>query len=127
MPPDFLELDEVLYIHADQIERYGGDAAIRDVALLDSALAMPRATFDGAFVHRDLYEMGAAYLYHVIQNHPFVDGNKRTGTAAALVFLALNGVTIVADEDVLVALVLDVAQGRADKPRVAEFFRTNSG
>lgn len=126
MQPDFLELAEVLYIHADQIERYGGDASIRDAGLLESAVAMPRATFGGEFLHRDLYEMGAAYLYHIVQNHPFVDGNKRTGTASALVFFEMNGVAIDADEDELVALVLDVAQGLADKARIAEFLRANS-
>ncbi len=126
MQPDFLELAEVLYIHADQIERYGGDASIREAGLLESALAMPRATFGGEFLHRDLFEMAAAYLFHIVQNHPFVDGNKRTGTATALVFLEMNGVALEADEDTLVALVLDVAQGRADKARVAEFFRTHS-
>lgn len=126
MEPEFLELTEVLYIHADQIERYGGDASIRDAGLLESAVAMPRATFGGEFLHRDLFEMAAAYLFHIVQNHPFVDGNKRTGTATALVFLEMNGVAIDADEDELVALVLDVAQSRADKPRVAEFFRANS-
>lgn len=126
MEPEFLELTEVLTIHADQIERYGGDASIRDAGLLESAVAMPRATFGGEFLHRDLFEMAAAYLFHIVQNHPFVDGNKRTGTATALVFLEMNGVAIDADEDELVALVLDVAQSRADKPRVAEFFRANS-
>ncbi len=126
MQPDFLELVEVLTIHADQIERYGGDASLRDAGLLESAVAMPRAMFGGEFLHGDLYEMGAAYLYHIVQNHPFVDGNKRTGTAAALVFLELNGVAINADEDALVALVLDVAQGRADKARITEFLRTHS-
>ncbi|MBK8915028.1 MAG: type II toxin-antitoxin system death-on-curing family toxin [Phycisphaerales bacterium] len=125
MEPEFLELAEVLTIHADQIERYGGDASIRDAGLLGSALAMPRATFGGEFLHRDLFEMAAAYLYHIVQNHPFVDGNKRTGTASALVFLDMNGVTIDVDEDALVDLVLEVAQGRADKGRIAEFFRAN--
>jgi death-on-curing protein len=126
MQPEFLELTEVLYIHADQIERYGGDASIRDAGLLESAVAMPRAAFGGEFLNRDLFEMAAAYLFHIVQNHPFVDGNKRTGTATALVFLEMNGVAIDADEDELVALVLDVAQSRADKARIAEFFRANS-
>ncbi|MFO0836986.1 MAG: type II toxin-antitoxin system death-on-curing family toxin [Phycisphaerae bacterium] len=125
MTPEFLELADVLYIHNDQIKRYGGDATLRDAGLLDSAVAMPRATFEGRFLHRDLFEMAAAYLFHIVQNHPFVDGNKRTGTAAALVFLEMNGITIEADEDALVELVLKVAQGRADKPRIAEFFRAN--
>lgn len=125
MQPDFLELAEVLYIHADQIERYGGEASIRDAGLLEAALAMPRAMFEGEFLHRDLYAMAAAYLFHIVQNHPFVDGNKRTGAATALVFLEMNGVDVEADEDALVALVLDVAQGRADKARIAAFFRAN--
>jgi death-on-curing protein len=127
MQPDFLELAEVLYIHADQIDRYGGDPSIRDAGLLESAVAMPRATFGGEFLHRDLFEMAAAYLFHIVQNHPFVDGNKRTGTASALVFLDMNGISMDANEDALVALVLDVAQGRGDKARIAEFFRVHSG
>ncbi|TWT41829.1 hypothetical protein RAS1_29520 [Phycisphaerae bacterium RAS1] len=67
--PSFLELAEVLYIHADQIERYGGIASIRDAGLLESALAMPRAGFGGAWLHHDLFEMAAAYLFHIVQNH----------------------------------------------------------
>ena len=137
MRPGFIELTEALFIHADQIERYGGDASIRDIGLLESALAMPRAAFDGEFLHRDLFEMAAAYLYHIasrtsstrssVQNHPFVDGNKRTGAATALVFLEMNHVVVEADEDDLVELVLDVAKGRSDKERISEFFRANSG
>ena len=125
MTPDFLELAEVLTIHLDQIERYGGEPALRDLGLLESAVAMPRASFGGAYLHPDLFEMAAAYLFHIVQNHPFVDGNKRTGTAAALVFLEFNDISVAADEDALVTLVLDVAQGRADKPRIAQFFRDN--
>lgn len=123
MTPDFLELTEILYIHADQMQRYGGDASIRDAGLLESAAAMPRASFGGEFVHRDVFEMAAAYLFHIVQNHPFVDGNKRTEAVAALVFLDMNDVRIEADEDALADLVLEVAQGREDKARVAEFFR----
>ena len=78
MSPDFLTLDEVLEIHRDQIERYGGAAGIRDLGLLQSALAQPSATFGGQYLHADLHEMAAAYLYHLVQNHPFLDGNKST-------------------------------------------------
>ncbi|MGE0481266.1 MAG: type II toxin-antitoxin system death-on-curing family toxin [Phycisphaerae bacterium] len=126
MAPDFLQLADVLLIHADQIDRYGGESAVREVGLLESAIAQPRATIEGAFLHRDVFEMAAAYLFHLVQNHPFVDGNKRTGAATALVFLELNGVAIEADEDDFAALVLDVAQGRADKARIAEYFRAAS-
>jgi len=95
--PIFLSLGEVLEIHRDQIDRYGGHPGIRDIGLLQSALAMPAAGFGGRFLHTDLFEMAAAYLFHITQNHPFVDGNKRTGAVASLVFLSLNGVEIKAD------------------------------
>jgi death-on-curing protein len=121
--PIFLTLAEILEIHRDQVNRYGGDPGIRDLGLLQSAVAMPAAGFGGRFVHGDLYEMAAAYLFHIVQNHPFVDGNKRTGVVAALVFLALNGVAIEAEEDVFERVVWAVARGEADKATVAEFFR----
>ncbi len=92
--PLFLTLAEVIEIHADQIRRYGGRAGLRDLALLESALAQPEASFAGEWLHGDLYAMAAAYAYHLCQNHPFIDGNKRTGLAAALVFLELNGITV---------------------------------
>jgi death-on-curing protein len=119
--PLFLTLDEVLALHADQVRRYGGEAGLRDAGLLSSALAVPRATFDGTFLHGTLYEMAAAYLFHVCQNHPFLDGNKRTALAAALAFLWLNDIEIVADPDELTELVLEVARGRAAKSEVAVF------
>jgi death-on-curing protein len=124
--PIFLSLGEVLEIHRDQIERYGGDPGIRDLGLLQSALAMPAAGFGGRYLHTDLFEMAAAYLFHITQNHPFLDGNKRTGAVASLVFLALNGVDVGADEEEFEKTVLRVAEGKIDKAAVAEFFRKNS-
>jgi death-on-curing protein len=126
MSPVFLNLSEVLRIHRDQIERYGGEPGIRDLGLLQSALAMPAAGFGGRFLHNDLFEMAAAYLFHITQNHPFVDGNKRTGAACALVFLELNDIEVEASEDALVDIVLAVAEGKADKASVAEFFRKHA-
>ena len=82
MEPDFLTLDEVLRIHLDQIERYGGQSGLRDLGLLESAVNMPRASFAGRHAHTDLFEQAAAYLFHIVSNHPFIDGNKRTGSAA---------------------------------------------
>jgi death-on-curing protein len=123
MPIEFLYLDDLAAIHRDQIERYGGEMGIRDVGLLESAVAQPRATFGGEFLHRDIFEMAAAYLFHVVKNHPFLDGNKRAGAVAAIVFLALNDVVLEGDEAGLEAITLAVACGRADKKQVAEFFR----
>ncbi len=86
MSPDFLTLEEVIEIHDDQIARYGGARGIRDLGLLESALAQPQTMFGGAFLHTDLFDMAAAYFFHIIQNHPLMDGNKRVGAVTALVF-----------------------------------------
>ena len=124
--PIFLSLGEILEIHRDQIERYGGDPDIRDLGLLQSAMAMPPVGFAGRYLHTDLFEMAAAYLFHIKRNHPFVDGNKRTGAVSSLVFLSLNGIDIEADEEEFEITVLGVAEGKIDKSAVAEFFRKNS-
>jgi death-on-curing protein len=119
--PAFLTLDEVLALHADQIERYGGDPGVRDLGLLESALAAPRATFAGGLLHPTVPEMAAAYLFHLVRNHPFLDGNERAGLAAAIAFLGLNDLWLEADEDELVALVVGVAEGSVGKAEVAVF------
>lgn len=126
MEPTFLTLDEVLAIHRDQNERYGGSDGVRDWGLLQSAIAMPAATFGGQFLHGDVCEMAAAYLFHLVQNHPFFDGNKRVGAVAAYVFLALNDTRLTADNDAYADLVLTVACGETPKSAVAEFFRANT-
>jgi death on curing protein len=126
MSPTFLTLDEVLEIHQDQIARYGGSAGIRDLGLLQSALAQPQATFAGQFLHADLFEMAAAYLFHVTQNHPFIDGNKRVGAVAAIVFLLFNDQDIAATNAELETLVLSVAQGQTSKPQIAQFMRDHA-
>jgi death-on-curing protein len=124
--PEFLTLDEVLGIHADQIRRYGGTAGLRDLELLQSAIAMPQTTFDDEFLHGTLFEMAAAYLFHLARNHPFVDGNKRTALMCALVFLGLNGYRLDADPDAVYPLVDGVASGDVDKAEVAVFLREHT-
>ncbi len=123
MAPRFLEFDEILEIHRDQIELYRGTPGIRDAALLRSVLAMPSAGMAGEYFHSDLIEMGAAYVFHIVKNHPFVDGNKRVGAVAALVFLELNGVEIQIPEVGLFDLIMGVSRGEASKSGVAEFLR----
>ena len=123
MDLNFLTLAEVLEIHRDQLENYGGNPGIRDMGLLESALAMPKAGFGSQFLHTNLYEMAAAYLFHIVQNHPFFDGNKRTGAVAAYVFLALNDQEVNADESEFEKIVMDVAEGKIDKGTLAAFFR----
>ena len=119
----FLTLTEILEIHRDQISRYGGATGIRDIELLKSALGIPMATYSGEFLHTDVYEMAAAYLFHPVKNHPFLDGNKRVGAAAALGFLLLNGHDFDAPEDDFAEVVLSVARGEIDKAEVAVFIR----
>lgn len=116
-----MTLDEVLALHADQIERYGGRPGIRDVGLLQSALSVPSVTFEGRFLHGSLHEMAAAYLFHLARDHPFIDGNKRTGLAALLAFLGLNSHRLDADPEELEKLVRSVATGKSFKAEVAVF------
>ena len=122
--PLFLDLDHVIRLHRSLIEEYGGLEGVRDVGLLLSAIAMPQAAYGGEYLHSDIFEMAAAYLYHIVQNHSFLDGNKRTGAAAAIVFLAMNDIQIDNDEEGLVELTLSVATGQAGKTEIAEFFRS---
>ena len=126
MNPRFLELDEILEIHRDQVERYGGVPGIRDFALLRSAVAMPTAGVAGKYLHADLIEMAAAYLFHLVMDHPFIDGNKRVGAVAALIFLELNRIDVRISEKDLFAIVSAVAKGETAKSGVAEFFRAHS-
>lgn len=126
MDPKFLTLDDVLEVHRDQIERYGGTLGVRDNGLLESALAAPQSGFGGHYLHADLFEMASAYLFHLVQNHPFLDGNKRVGVAAALTFLVMNGIETKIPNQALVQMVLSVAQGRMEKTAIADFFRQNA-
>jgi len=117
----FLGLDEVLAIHRDQVERYGGKEGVRDLGLLESAVAAPEATFDGEYLHGTLPEMAAAYLYHLAQNHPFLDGKKRVAAASMFLFLYVNDLELECTEDELVELTLGVASSKVTKAEVAVF------
>jgi death on curing protein len=120
----FLSLDDILESHQNQIDTYGGGQGIRDIGLLESAIAQPEACFGGQFLHADVFEMAAAYLYHLVMNHPFVDGNKRVGLEAALIFLEVNDQSLNASDEELIDLVLKTTMGHVGKPEIAEFFRT---
>lgn len=123
---EFLTQEQALFIHAEQIAAFGGSPGVRDLALLDSALAQPQATFFGKFLHADLHEMAAAYLFHIAKNHPFVDGNKRVAAEAALVFLQMNGLADTASDELIANLTLAVAAGQLNKSDVALFFREHT-
>lgn len=115
--------EDIVAIHADQFGEFGGAQGVRDPGLLSSAVAQPCATFGGAFLHADLYDMAAAYLYHLAKNHAFLDGNKRTALIAALVFLDLNGVDVGSETPGLFDLVVGVASGQVTKVDAAHELR----
>ena len=112
-----------MLILQDQIRRYGGAYGVRDPGLLSSAMAMPIATFEGKYLHKDVFEQAAAYAFHLCQNHPFLDGNKRTALASALVFLSLNGIELEDPKEELYDLMMSVSGQGTAKTEVAATLR----
>lgn len=121
-PVMFLSVDAVIRIHMRTIEEFGGDPGLRDRGLLESAVAMPQATFAGDDLHVSTAAKAAAYHFHLCSNHPFVDGNKRVAVAASEVFLLINGFELSASDDELEELTIGVAMGSLSKNQVVEFF-----
>src|SRR5262245_3340492 len=108
-------MEIVREIHAEAIARFGGSDGVRDVALLESAVAAPQASFGGKSPYKDLAEIAAAYLYYLCRNHPFVDGNKRAALGACIVFLRLNGIEPRADGPEWEELTMAVASSAVDR------------
>jgi len=119
MEPLFLTLAEVLDIHNDQIRRYGGKDGARDLGLLESAISIPQTGFGGRLLHSSLFEMASAYAYHISENQPFVDGNKRTALASALIFLEMNGVFICDPKGQLYDAMIKVSTHKLGKKALA--------
>ena len=121
--PHFLTVDEVLSLHADQLRLFGGAGGIRDRHALESAVGQPQATFDGSYLHGDIFLMAAAYAFHIAENQPFVDGNKRTALNAALVFLDVNG-WVVSDPGMqLYDAMIGLSTRSMDKASLAKLLR----
>jgi death-on-curing protein len=123
---EYLDVLDVIGMHGELVERFGGGPGLRDPGLLSSAVDSVRATFDGRPLITDVFEAAAAYLFQIVLNHPFVDGNKRAGAAAAILFLELNGWLLKADELEYAGTVLAVARGELKRAGVAGFLRKNS-
>jgi death-on-curing protein len=123
--PLFLNKAEVLAYHAQQIQLYGGDTELRDAGLLDSALAQPQNTYLYDAM-ADIYDIAAAYAFHIAKNHPFADGNKRTALQAALGFLALNHAELAVASDELYAAMIRLTTSQGGKPEFAAFLRRHS-
>lgn len=118
-------LSAVFAIHEEVLSAHGGSDGLRDQGLLESAIAATQATMFGKPVFSDGIEIAAAYLFYLCQNHPFIDGNKRTALATCLVFLSQNGLlqSTKLDVDLWEALALDVAASRLDRDQTTERLR----
>jgi death on curing protein len=121
--PNYLSLQDVLRLHDRQVERFGGSTGVRDMGLLESALAQPEATFMGELLHPTFPAQAAAYLYHIAKNHPFVDGNKRTAFAVMDAFIRGNGYRLALTPDQAYELVLQVAQSDISKEELTEILK----
>lgn len=122
----FLDKKTILAFHRDQVKIYGGKDGIRDEGLLESALAQPQASFGGEYVHSTVFEMAAAYGFHICKNHPFFDGNKRTALVAIYTFLYVNGYRLQADKKSLYAIMIDLANGKLEKEELAAFLENKT-
>jgi death-on-curing protein len=123
LDPIFLTIEDVLQLHDDQLERFGGSTGVRDRGALESAVAVAQATFDGKLLHDDIFEMAAAYAFHIAENQPFVDGNKRTGLDAALVFLDVNGWLVLDPEERLYDAMIALSARTLDKHGLAALLK----
>ena len=121
----YLSLLEILDLHRRLIETSGGTQGLRDLGLLQSAVAQPRMTFGGQELYPGLAEKAASLGLSLIINHPFVDGNKRTAHASMEIFLVLNGQEIIADVDTQEAIILAVASGQCNRPKFIHWLQQN--
>jgi death-on-curing protein len=122
--PSWLRVDAVLAIHDRLLAEHGGSAGVRDEALLDSALARPRNLV--SYGKPSMFDLAAAYAFGIIKNHPFIDGNKRTGFIAAFVFLGINGIDLVAEESDVVRRTLAAAANEMSEKACASWLREHS-
>ena len=120
LDPIFLTVEDVLELHDDQLQRFGGTAGVRDRGALESAVAVPAATFDGNLLHENVFQMAAAYAFHLAENQPFLDGNKRTALNAALVFLDINGWVVLDPEQRLYDAMIGLSSHHLDKGGLAK-------
>jgi len=119
----FLAIQEIIQIHRVQIIAFGGMHGIRDLTLLESAIYMPQAQFEGQMLHKNIFEQAAAYMYHITKNHPFFDGNKRTGAITSLVFLSSNGFEPILSNEDLFLISMQVAKSEISKEELSNFFK----
>lgn len=121
----YLTLEQILLVHKDQIEGYGGGRGIRDLALLESAVFRPQTMFNGNDLYPTLFDKAGTLIHSLIINRPFVDGNKRTGIVCMIIFLAINDITVNASEFELLSFAIDVAEKNIDLDKIAHWIKEN--
>jgi len=122
----FIPKKVILFSHDQLIQRYGGSTGIRDMKLLESALEQPKATFGGTYLHDTIFKMAAAYGYHLCNNHPFIDGNKRISLVAMDIFLQQNGYEIVATEKETYKVIMRLSTGNLSKEQLTSWLLENT-
>jgi death-on-curing protein len=122
----YLSIEQVLALHRLQTSRFGGSSGVRDRGMVESAVARPQMTFGGEDLYADVAAKAAALLHSLVQNHPFVDGNKRVGAHAMIVFLAANDHEPLFDAAELTEMVLQVARGELAVEAIAIWLRQRS-
>lgn len=122
----FLTFEQVLAIHDNQIELYGGSHGIRELSLLESAVMRPQTTFAGRDLYPTLFEKAAVLMHSLIMNHPFLDGNKRTGTVSALSFFEINGFRISSKQSELKQLSLKIESKKINLQDLTDWFKNHS-
>ncbi len=121
----YLTLEQILVIHQDQIDRYGGIHGIRDLALLESALFRPQTSFAEADLYPDIFAKAASLIHSIILNHPFIDGNKRTGIVSGIIFLMLNETFLKVEQSALVEATLNIESKKWDVKTISDWLREN--
>jgi death-on-curing protein len=126
MTTKFIPEELVLVIHADLLQRYGGQPGVRDRGLLESALAQPRMTAGGKEIHKTVFDKAAAYGFHLCNNHPFIDGNKRVAFVIMDVFLQKNGWEIVSSEEEAYTMMVALASGKLTRAQLASWLKEHT-
>jgi death on curing protein len=119
----FLTIEEIEEIHADQLARYGGQAGYRDKQLIESAVASPKQTMFGQPLYKDIADMASVYLFQISESQGFTDGNKRTGVAACITFLAINGYELERDENEIYEVTMRVGNKQMNREGLAAWIR----
>ncbi|MGD9125718.1 MAG: type II toxin-antitoxin system death-on-curing family toxin [Desulfarculaceae bacterium] len=122
----FLTLEEVVQIHQDQVEKIGGQGGIRHEGRLRACISLPANKMGGSYAHRDLFEMAAAYLFHIADQKPFLEANDRVAAMSALYFLFLHHIELSADSADFANIVSNASRGKASKMQIADFLRKKS-